>query len=183
MKSEKWRKALLHADSYARIDVMMDAFSDLPRPEWFVLLGEAWSGFENVARWRAELRFILKRASREELDAMMEQPEREALALLPERITVYRGCYALNRSGLSWTLDRAQAERFPSLLRYRVTDQQPILRIGTTARNRVVLKLDRKEQEVIAPTVWGITERPIEIMPLECVFGECGHPEHGPRKL
>jgi len=72
---------------------------------------------------------------------------------------VYRGCYAVNRAGLSWSTDCTVAERFPRLARYLRPGRQPILRTGTVARDRVTLKLDRSEQEIIAAHVWGIREQ------------------------
>lgn len=145
------------ANSAERLDVVMEYFWSLPRLDWFALLGRQWTCCDNIACWRSELRRILVAASREELDAMMDAEEIEALAALPERITVYRGCYAINRAGLSWTTDRAVAERFPRLIRYRLPGQ-PILRMGAVRRARAVLKLNRGEQEIIAHQVRIVAE-------------------------
>src|SRR5262249_32385146 len=122
----------------------------IPRVQWFVLLGEQLSDCDNVWLWRGVLRKILRSASRSELDAMMEPAEREAFARLPERITVYRGCYRINGPGLSWTTDRAIAEEFPKKMRYSRQGDTPLLRTGLVRRDRVVLKLDRNEEEIVA---------------------------------
>lgn len=89
---------------------------------------------------------------------MMCAEERAALAALPECITVYRGCYAVNRAGLSWTTDRALAAGFPALARYRRRVERPLLRTGIVRRDRAVLKLDREEQEVVAHYVSIVAE-------------------------
>jgi len=68
-------------------------------------------------------------------------------------LTVYRGCYGINRVGLCWTLDRAVAERFPTYNRYRRPGLVPELLTGRVAKDRAVLLLDRGEQEIIAPRV------------------------------
>ena len=137
----------------------------MPRLEWFRLLGEYWDVCDTIARWRPELRRILIAASRVELDAMMEPSERDALSLLPDRITVYRGCYVNNQAGLSWTLNKDVAARFPSMFRYRQRGQA-WLRTGTVRRDRVVLKLGRGEDEIIAPRVHNITAEPLDVLPL-----------------
>jgi len=77
------RKACGFADSFARVDRMVEAFVALPRREGFVLLGEQWSDCDRIGRWRSVLRDILRSASREELDLMMTGAERTALAKLP----------------------------------------------------------------------------------------------------
>ncbi|MGE0801578.1 MAG: hypothetical protein AB7G13_22375 [Lautropia sp.] len=145
-------------DSYNRMRVVTRNFWVMPGIEWFEQLGTAWSGCDNIARWRPFLREILREATRAELDAMMTPEERTALAAMPEKIQVWRGCYRINRPGLSWTLSRDIAARFPTLARYCRKDDVPILRLGHVRRDRVVLKLDRNEQEIIAANVFGITE-------------------------
>jgi hypothetical protein len=139
----------------------MSWYGRVAMPQWFSLLGDSWSVCDNIAYWSVVLRQRLARASREELDAMMDAREIEALRGLPERITIYRGCYRVNRAGLSWTMDRAVAERFPRLWRYRRRDQQPLLRTGTVRRDRIVLKLCRNEREVIAHHVRILKEEAI----------------------
>ncbi|MDE2137929.1 MAG: hypothetical protein KGJ68_10875 [Gammaproteobacteria bacterium] len=147
------------ANSFTRIRTVV--LSPVSRPDWFRLLGSEWSVCDSVWSARGVIRSMLLEASREELDLMMEPEERAALALLPERFTVYRGCYAVNRAGLSWSTDRSIAERFPRLMRYNRPGEQSILRTGTVARDRVVLKLDRDEKEIIAARVYNICEEPL----------------------
>jgi hypothetical protein len=161
MSLEEARKASMLANSYTRIRTVL--LSPVSKPDLFSLLGSEWSTCDSIWSYRGIIRSVLLRASRKELDLMMELEERAALALLPERFTVYRGCYAINRAGLSWSTDRETAARFPSLMRYRRPDERPILRVGTVSRDRVVLKLDREEQEIIAAHVWAIREEPLEI--------------------
>jgi hypothetical protein len=161
------RRASLLANSYTRIEVVIRAFGSMSRLDWFALLGSEWTICDKLWRARAVLKGILRDASRAELDAMMEQAERDTLAPLPSRITVYRGCYKMNRSGLSWSLNRAVAERFPSLLRYRHEGDQPLLLTGTVSRDRVVLKIDRDEQEVIAAQVKVVSTEPVTLAALD----------------
>lgn len=156
MTLEEARQAAGFASSFTRMEVVMDV--PVSRRDRFILLGSEWTDSDRIWRRRAEIRELLRSASREELDLIMEPEERAALALLPERFTVYRGCYPVNRAGLSWSADRSVAATFPWRVRYRRREGQPILRSGTVTRDRVVLKLDRQEQEIIAARVTDIRE-------------------------
>lgn len=151
-------------DSFTRISVVLQNRANMDRAAWFSQLGDAWSMCDNIAGWRPVLRSILRDASRHDLDLMMNDEERAALAAMPERFEVWRGCYARNRPGLSWTTDSAIAERFVRLNRYRRPGELPVLRRGHTKRERSVLKLDRGECEVITPTVFKITEEALPLL-------------------
>lgn len=59
----------------------------------------------------------------------------------------------MNRDGLSWTLCREVACRFPTLHRYKREVDVPLLLTGAAERASVVLKLDRGEREVICAAV------------------------------
>jgi hypothetical protein len=149
-------------NSYSRMGVVLRNRPQMHREEWFQQLGHEWAGCDNIARWRTVLRPILQCASRAELDMMMTTEERAALAAMHDQFEVWRGCYVINMPGLSWTVDRTIAERFPLLSRYRRLNNQPLLRRGMVKRARAVLKLQRKEAEIIAPSVFKITTQPIE---------------------
>lgn len=164
MSLEEAKQASMLASSFTRIRTVV--LSPVSRADWFRLLGSEWSICDSIWSARGVIRSDLREASREQLDLMMTDEERAALAQLPERFTVYRGCYAINRAGLSWSTDRKVAESFPSLRRYNrhlAYGELPILRIGTVRRDRVVLKLDRNEQEIIAHHVSNIREEPLSI--------------------
>jgi hypothetical protein len=161
MTLDEARRASMLADSYSRIATVV--LAPLSRSDWFRLLGSEWTDCDSIWTARAMIRAELRDAGRDELDSMMTEVERTALAQLPARFTIYRGCYAINRAGLSWSLERSIAEGFPRRTRYLRPGEQPILRLGTCARERVVLKLDRNEREIVAAHVWGIQEEPLTI--------------------
>lgn len=86
--------------------------------------------------------------AREAMRFMMTADESAAFGALPTTVTGWRGCYAFNKRGFSWSLDKATAERFPFLRRYR-QDAQPLLVRGEVQRDSIMaLKLDRNEAEV-----------------------------------
>jgi len=158
----------LGVNSYNRMEVVLGNRSVMERRAWFAQLGEEWSGCDNIASYRAELRRIMRRANSNDLDAMMTREEVDALAQMPPRVDVWRGCYRVNRAGLSWATDRAIAARFPAMNRYR-RHGVPLLRHGVAIRERVVLKLDREEHEIIAADVFNITEEELPACVASCV--------------
>jgi hypothetical protein len=139
------RKAVSLGDSYERLGLMFDFVGRVPRHQWIRLLGKEWSGFDNVGHYLCHLAVELPDGTEPE---MMTKAEREALSALPEVVTVYRGCGNVNRNGCCWSLDWDVAARFPTLMRYRVSD--PMLVTATVRRDEIIaLKLDRNESEVI----------------------------------
>ena len=145
---------LRYADSYSRMGAVLDVFDRFPdrRPECFTLLGQEWSGCDNISSHLVRLRRLLRHANREELHCMMDDDERSTWERLSETITVYRGCYHNNKKGLSWSLSQDVASGFPNLIRYWQPGT-PLLLAGFVDKNDVVLKLDRNEEEIIAPVV------------------------------
>ena len=116
-----------------------------------------WAAFWEV--WMLSERHFLDR----EITAEMMTPERLAsphrteslnpaeravLANLPERVRVYRGCWAGNREGWSWTLSETIAQTFAN---WMPVDGQPLLLTGTVNRRDVLAYLDgREEAEIVA---------------------------------
>lgn len=149
-------------DSYQRLPEVLALKRRMYKRDWWRLLGEEWSGFDNLSAYRIDLTHLLDTARIRDLHAMMNDAERTALAAQSETFTVYRGCYTVNRAGLSWTLSREVAERFPKLKRYRRTDDTPLLLTGQAIRSRSVMKLDRDEQEVVSAEIRVVVEQPVE---------------------
>jgi hypothetical protein len=123
---------------------------------WFRLLGDWWSicdpgvlleGRRPDAR-RIRLMRILNQATRQQLDAMMTDDERRRLAEMPARIRAFRGCESGDLGGFSFSLCERMARKFPFLTRYRA--KVPTLIVADIPKERAVLKLDRKEEEIIA---------------------------------
>jgi hypothetical protein len=97
-------------------------------------------------------------------DVVMDEDEREALAAMPDEITVYRG--TTNKKGirgLSWTLDRDQAVWFAR--RYtQIKNGNGVLTTGTVQKKDVMAYFTgRNEQEIVAlPTkIVGYSSKPI----------------------
>jgi len=72
---------------------------------------------------------------------MMTSEEEEALAALPEQVTIYRGCGPENKYGLTWTLDKTTAERKRFVM--RSYQSMPLLMTARINRDNIcALKLN-----------------------------------------
>lgn len=147
---EEANEILVFNESYGRLGQILSLCPMMEKKVWLRVLGEWWSGSDNIGEYRKELKSVLGAIG--PIREMMEDHEQAAYNTLPEVITVYRGCGPANRIGASWSLDRKVAEKFPFLDRYRVS--QPGLITGTVKKKNVLaLKLDRDEQEIISFSV------------------------------
>lgn len=146
---ETHEEALAIRDSYGRLEYLLKLIPESAKPneDWFRLLGEWWSSCDGMHRFRYTLAKILREASRQELDAMMDQEEMERFKELPETIRAYRGCDLQDRGGLSFSLSYDMAQSFPFRHRYRT--EWPAVFTTDIPKSRAVLKLCRKEDEII----------------------------------
>lgn len=146
---------LKYGDSYSRMLMLLEMSPlgksefRLSYPDWYRTLGQWWSVCDNIGQYRKALKLAMYLGSTPTpIPEMMNEEEQAALAALPERITVYRGCGAENMLGASWSLERDVAAGFPYLNRYKV--REPVLVTATVRRDRIcALKLNRNEHEII----------------------------------
>lgn len=155
-----WRAYLdLHGHAEALLAFVRVADDIEDDALYWELLSDTWTRTEapsaDAALWRA-----LLAGDRPRREAMMTAEERDALAAMPEVLTVYRGAghpdYA---DGLAWTLDRGRAAWFAgyaplalarSWVPGRVRSGEPVLATGTVARGDVIAYLtERQEAEVL----------------------------------
>jgi hypothetical protein len=133
--------------SYGRLETVLFLYSKMQRDEWLTLLGEMWSICDNIAAHRLSLRRIIGTVG--PVREMMNEAEQAAYDVLPDTITVFRGCGPNNMLGASWTTDRRVAAGFPFLNRYFVATD-PILITGRVKKKNILaIKLDREEYEII----------------------------------
>ena len=108
----RWSAYLLTFDSSEALDAFLVIENDLDPPDYWRLLGDAWTAAEAVAAneetWRRL--FSSDRPNREMLMTEAERPHFEAL---PDEVTIYRGhSHEEGARGLAWTLDREGAVRY-----------------------------------------------------------------------
>jgi hypothetical protein len=157
---------LRFCDSYSRLPTLVDLYFETGgSDEWWRQLGECWTVCDNIGAYKQFLAPLLAHATPHQRTLMMTADEQAALAELPPVLTVYRGGYALNRTGLSWSLSRDVAAGFPFLGRYarHLLGEQPLLMTGRVRRDRCVLQQGRDESEIIAPRVRIIDTEWLEV--------------------
>ena len=145
------RKQMVWANSYDRLPTLLEYAPLCESEDWLRELGEAWTVCDNLGIYAEELAdaISLHHWGDYPIKAMMNAQELEAFEQLPEVLTVYRGCYAVNKWGFCWSLERSIAERFPFLNRYRA-EGRPLLVKATLRKSQVAaLKLDREEAEIV----------------------------------
>lgn len=155
---DEGREALRFCNSFNRLDTVTSLAWSMESHDWLTLLGENWSTCDNIADCADELEEtplgLLAPGSPDRF-RLMDETELAAFERLPDEVVIWRGCYASNKWGLSWSLDREIAAKFPTLHRYRQAGQ-PLLVKARIAKDQILaLKLDRNEQEIL--TWW---ERP-----------------------
>lgn len=129
---------------------MLEVPAGLDDAAYWRAVASAWQDSERqsvtAAQWRALL--TAQHAGREQY--LMTPEERQELAALPERVTVYRGVHAHSYAmgGLSWTLDRARAVWFAQ--RFTTPEWPGGVITGRVLRHRIVALFQaRKESEVL----------------------------------
>jgi hypothetical protein len=150
----EFRRHLMGLDSFELLPGMLELSHRVEPSVWVKALGEEWTRFDNVSQFGGEvvevLAWMLDHPDElSNVREMMDDAERKAFDALPDVLTIYRGAYEHNKWGYSWTTDRAIAEAFPFLNRYR-GDGRPLLIKATIEKSRIAaVKLDRDEMEVV----------------------------------
>ena len=137
--------------SSQKLEALMHIHGQMYFPEWLELLGDIWSHCDNIGLYRDDLVEIIREWSDDPLNVipkLITTEELTAFEALPEQITIYRGCGPRNKFGLSWSLSREIAVRFPFNIRYW-TDSPTLLTATINKTRAAALKLERNEQEII----------------------------------
>lgn len=164
---DQGRESVGFCDSYNRLPTLIRLAELMETTEWLTLFGEEWQSCDNIGAFADEL--IFETPLRDAIDDpslrqhLMDFTEQLALENLPEEFTIWRGCYASNKWGLSWSLDREVAAMFPTLHRYRQQGQPLLVKARIRKRDVLALKLDRGEAEVIAWRGHGSTLKQVSV--------------------
>ena len=128
---------------------MLDIAPRMDASDWLKLLGENWTGCDNIGRHIDGLHKSPLAHNDKTAFEMMDDEEQAAFNNLPDCLTVYRGCYPLNKWGYSWTPSETIAKSFPFLNRYRQQGLPILVKALVKKENIKAIKLDREELEVI----------------------------------
>ncbi len=148
-----------HCNSYTRFPTLLSMADEIVDDEgnhdfsaWLKVLGENWSICDNIGKFTEELEEALSWDGRLNTPCpeMMDEEEQAAYDALPDSVVIYRGCYAVNKWGFSWSLSREVAAKFPFLGRYYRRDEQALLvKARVPKSNIMAVCLGRDEQEII----------------------------------
>jgi hypothetical protein len=140
------------ANSYTRMEALLALSNFLPTVEFWGLVGAEWNSCDNIAVYARDLRIHFARrlvSGAFPIVEAMTNEDRQYYEALPERVPIFRGCYARNKSGFSWSTSREVAMRFPFYMRYR-GHGQPMLLSATVLKTKIAfITGDRSEKEVI----------------------------------
>ena len=147
MNLEEAREILKWCDSYSRMPKLIEIFEHLEFEDWLVVIGEEWSGCDNIAEHLGDLKGIFINDFGP-YRQMMNEAENRHYDELPDLVQIYRGCGEHNIHGACWTLDPEVAKQFPFQNRY--LQANPLLVTAEVEKEDIVaVKLDREEAEVI----------------------------------
>jgi len=112
VEKRRWSAYLLTFEGHEALGAFLEIEEDMPAPDYWRLLGDAWTAADSVApnldTWRRLFSSPLPHR-----DHLMRESERPLLAALPDEVTAYRGhSHEGGARGLAWTLSRESAEKF-----------------------------------------------------------------------
>lgn len=151
----EWDRAIALTERPYRLDQLLKLESRMDRSAFMESSAYVWIDSENIFQHQRVWRRIWSSVTSSDWEWLLEDFELDALADLPDVITVYRGVGLENaKRGLSWTTDRAQAEWFARRNARSASsfeDAEAVLITGTVKKQDVAAYfLGRGESEVVA---------------------------------
>ena len=149
-----------YCNDQSRLPALSVLRNRMERREWLRLLGEEWSLCDNFWRHRDNLEIALGRNG--PIRELMNDAEWSVYQALPEAPIIYRAASKGRRTGISWTLKREVAEKFPTYPKYFMPN--PVLYTARVRKCEIIaVKLDRQEFEVITFAPRVIAREPLVI--------------------
>ena len=150
-KAWRERKEIVRlCGSFAVAGALLEIRNSTPGAIWLRVVRDMWSTIDGDRR---KLTWYLREVVEEghgDLRDLMKSDARRKHAMLPPVVAAYRGCYeGVNDDGASYSLTKETAARFPSLMRYRMDEQTPILLTRQLIRGTCFLVDDRGEDEIV----------------------------------
>lgn len=145
-------------NSYERLEEFLDLRHIIDNRVWWGLFGEIYSGADTHPGSANRIKTALACASKPQRHLAMRTAEKRKLSTLDAEVKVYRGCYACNEAGVSWSLNEKVASDFPLSPRYW-REEQPYLLTGICERDTAILLLGRGEEEIVTDSVRVVSRR------------------------
>ena len=130
---------LQFSNAYSRLETLLVLYRHLPQRAFWRLFGGEWSRCESITRHRHVVRalFLRRLASGGfPIFEAMTVKDRRAYDALPDRMTIFRGCYFHNRMGFSWSVVAACAAQYPFLRGFR-RPTPPLLLTANVRKDRI----------------------------------------------
>jgi hypothetical protein len=145
----------------SRLEVIYQIWREhrLPAEKWWSVLGNEWQSCDNIHSYQDWLKPLFRKCRRLRLN-MMNRAERATYDSLPELLTVYRGCFTHGKEGMSWSLHREVAEKFPAVtMRVSVEDlpERPLVCVMHIKKTECIYLGDRNEKEIVLATYTDLT--------------------------
>ena len=163
LAEEQWHHYVFLHERPWRVHAFDDIAALMDDADYWQLLGVIWIDSENIRQNPTEWHNLL-RVDRPGREAIMRDDELEALAALPDTITVYQGHTGARDDGWSWTTERHVAEWFATRFASMEGDK-PMLTTGTVDKADVVAYFTRRNEfEILVPreAVHGIITRKVK---------------------
>jgi hypothetical protein len=151
----EWQSYLPHLSINDRLSEFIANEYAREDPEYFQLVGQIWTDFETLGQTSGFLEMMIglspidfdKKLSPNVI-YLMTISEREKIAQLPERFTVYRGHHNRLLNGISWTIDPNIAMQYAIGLH-----GERSISTGMVTKTSIIAVIDRwNESEIIVPT-------------------------------
>jgi len=161
---------LTMCNSYERLPTILSYINSIEGSKWLRLLGEWWESFDNVSLYLYKILNDSPVASR--TGPIKEMMDEEEINYLRQKfncenlpLDVYRGCYRnVNENGICYSLSEEIAKKFPSLDRYSINGEQPIVRHSRVLEDDVIaFKNGCNELEIIARCFTVVSDTNIEM--------------------
>jgi len=149
---KNWSQVLVLHETPYRMRVMMDLAPWMNDEDYWRVLGETWCGIEDPGTYLDELPWMLTPEHRgtKKRRLLMDEDEQAAYELLPDRLTIYRGCAESNRLGFSWSVDREQGEWFARRCGFSTSNKDgTLLLIGECSKSDVIAHFTRRDEAEI----------------------------------
>ena len=131
-----------------RLEALQEIAPDLSNQKFWNLVARVWIDSENIREnYRAWDRLL--RIDRLGRQFMMDDVEQEALAQLPDVITVYQGRTGSRDDGWSWTTQRKTAEWFARRFALLEQDEAWVATGTVDKANVLAYLLGRSEAEIL----------------------------------
>lgn len=156
--------SLVCIPQHERIWFLLDNEHLISREAFWECFRMAWEQSENLYQLEEAIQELLtpEVATDQQRFSVMTEGELDVYNKLPESVRVYRGCWAGNQNGWSYTIDREKAVWFANRL---PMDGQPLLIEGLIKKEDVILYSEARQESEVIVDPDNVKEKTIHRLP------------------